>query len=79
MTFDSRDILSPTHTHIKLANGDCVRVDGEGPLALFSSLQLKISLFTPDLTYKLLSISQLTRELNCIVLVNAHGCVMQDA
>lgn len=37
MTFDSRDILFvdlTIHTHIEIANGDCVHVDHEGPIAI---------------------------------------------
>ena len=82
MTFDPRDLLShdPTnYTHIKLANGDHVHVDCEAPIDISSSLKLKHDLLIPILSYKFLSISQLTKVLNCTVLMTAHGCVVQDA
>ena len=82
MIFDLRDLLShdPTnHTLIKLANGDCLREDCEGPIDISSSLKLKHGLLIPNLSYKLISVSQLTKKLNCTVLMIAHGCVVQDA
>ena len=82
MTFDPRDLLShdPTNdTHINLAIGDRACVDCEGPVDISSSLKLKHGLLIPNLSYKLLSISQITKELNRTVLMTAHGCFMQDA
>lgn len=70
MTFDSRDVLShnnTTHTQIKLTTGDCVHVDGEGPVVVSPSVQLNNSFLIPNSPCKLFSISQLTKELNCIV------------
>ena len=82
ITFDSCDILSidpTTHTHIKIANDDIVCVDREGPIAISSCLKLNDGLVIPNFPYKLLFISQLRKELNCTVLITAHGCVVQDA
>ena len=76
MIFLSHD---PTnYTHINLANGDRVCVDQEGPIDISSFLKLKHGLLIPNLSYNLLSISQLTKELNYIVLMTAHSCVVQD-
>ena len=66
MTFDSRDILSTeptTHTHVKMANSECALVDREDPIAISSSPKLKHSLLIPNLSYKLLSIVNLPRNL----------------
>lgn len=82
MTFDSCEILTvdpTTHTHIKIANGDCVCVDREGPIAISLCLNLTKDFFIPNFSHKLLFISQLTKELNCNILMTAHGCVVQDA
>lgn len=82
MTFDSRDILfidPTTHTHIKIANGDSVRMDREGPITISSYLKLNNALVILNLPYKLLSISHLTKELNCTIFMTAHDCVVQDA
>ena len=82
MTCDSQDFLArepTTQTQIKLANGDYVHVDGKSPIAISPSLQLKNGFLIPNLSYKLLSISQLTKELNCTILMTTHGYVVQDA
>ena len=42
-------------------------------------MQLKYCLLIPSLTHKLLSISQLTKELNCIILKTSGGCIVQNA
>ena len=51
----------------------------EGPIRIFLSIQLKNCLVLPNLPYKLLSTSQITKELNCTVLMTANECVVQDA
>ena len=43
------------------------------------SIQLKNCLLIPDLSNKLLSISQLTKELDCNVLLTSFNCIVQDA
>ena len=71
MTFDPHDLLSTnpkTRTYIQTANGECVNVDQSGPVTISPSLKLNNCLLIPSLPYKLLSISQLTRELNCTML-----------
>ena len=54
-------------------------MDQEGPIDISSSLKLKHGLLIPNFSNKLLSVSQLTKELNCTILMTAHGCVVQDA
>ena len=81
MTCDSQDFLArepTTQTQIKLANGDYVHVDGKSPIAISPSLQLKNGFLIPNFSYKLLSINQLTKELNYTVFMTAHGCDVQD-
>ena len=41
-------------------------------------LILKNCLFIPDLSHKLLSDSQLTRDLDCTVLMKPDCCIVQD-
>ena len=82
MTFDPRDLLSTnpkTRTYIQTANGECVSVDQSRPVTISLSLKINNCLLIPNLSHKLLSISQLTRKLNCIVLMSSSGCVVQDA
>ena len=56
-----------------------MNVDQSGPLSISPSLKLNNCLQIPDLSHKLLSISQLTRELNCTVLMTSSDYVVQDA
>ena len=44
-----------------------------------SNLHLSNCLLIPSLSHKLLSISRLTKEVNCIVLMSSSDCVVQDA
>ncbi|XP_057518458.1 uncharacterized protein LOC130799377 [Amaranthus tricolor] len=82
MTYDPSDLISQTHTprhKIHTANGDFVNVTKAGSVAISPSLQLNNCLLIPKLTHKLLSISQLTKELHCTVLMTSTGCTVQDA
>ena len=82
MTFDPMDLLSimpTTRTHIQTANGEYVQVDKIGPIKISLSLHLKNCLLIPSLSHKLLSVSQLTKELNCTILMTSDGCIVQDA
>ena len=56
-----------------------VNVDQFGPVTNSPSLKLNNCLLIPSLSHKLLSISQLTWELNCTVLISSSNCVVQDA
>ena len=82
MTFEPRDLLSTnpkTRTYIQTANGECVNVDRSGPVTISPSLKLDNCLLISSLSHKLLSVSQLTRKLNCTVLMSSSDCVVQDA
>lgn len=82
MISDPCDVLShkpSSHTQIKIATRDCVHVDSEGQIAILPHLKLKHGLLIPNLSHKLHSISQLTKKLDCTVLMTAHGCIVQDA
>ena len=60
-------------------NGEYVPVDQAGPLNISPSLHLKNCLLISSLSHKLLSVSHLTKELNCTVLLTSENCVVQDA
>ena len=82
MTFDPSDFSSthPTnHTHIQMANGECVPVAQAGAVNISPSLHLKNYLLIPSLSHNLLSVSQLTKDLNCTVLLTSENCIVQDA
>ena len=50
-----------------------------GPVNISSPIHLKNCLLIPNLSHKLLSISQLTKELDCTVLMTSTDCIVQDA
>ncbi|CAL9024197.1 unnamed protein product [Prunus brigantina] len=81
MTFDPDDFLNttqPRRTCIANANGVTYPVTGAGTVELSSSLSLSNTLLVPSLSNKLLSVSQLTEQLNCCVLIYPGFCLLQD-
>ena len=80
MSYDPNDFLTrdtPIKTIIKTANGEGIKVSGAGTISLTENLTLKNCLFVPDLSHKLLSVSQLTRDLGCSVLIEPGCCTGQ--
>ncbi|WKA00241.1 hypothetical protein VitviT2T_018620 [Vitis vinifera] len=81
MTYDASDFSersSPRRTSIANANGDISLVKGAGTVMISPALSLTNTLFVPSLSHKLLSVSQVTKELNCIVLIYPTFCLLQD-
>ena len=71
MTFDSRQVspLRPSSQKIvSIANGNTTPIIGEGSLTLTDTLNLHSVLVVPSLYYNLLSDSQITATLSCIVI-----------
>ncbi|KAK1419961.1 hypothetical protein QVD17_29426 [Tagetes erecta] len=81
MTFELSDIKTsskPKLNHIKTANGGIVPVKGGGTIEISPTLKLSNCLYVPSLSHKLLSISHVTKELNCIALMYPTFCILQD-
>ena len=81
MTFDPKDftqISIPRRTNIANANGDIFPVIGAGTVPLSPLLQLPNTLLVPSLSHKLLSVSQITSALNCVVMLYPTFCLLQD-
>jgi hypothetical protein len=81
MTFDDTDFTTrstPRRTCVENANGVVSPVIGAGTVSLSPSLQLSHTLLIPSLSHKLLSVGQVTEELNCVVLIYSHFCLLQD-
>jgi len=81
MTFDATDFSTrstPRHTCVENANGVVSPVTGAGTVSLSPSLQLSHTLLIPSLSHKLLSVGQVTEELNCVVLIYSHFCLLRD-
>ena len=67
-----------TH-YIQTASGDYLDVTHTGRAHITKNLQMENCLLIPKLSQKLLSVSHLTKNLNCTVLMTSHDCVIQDA
>jgi hypothetical protein len=81
MTFDETDFITrslPRRTSVANANGVVSPVTGAGTVSLSPSLQLSHTLLVPSLSHKLMSVSQVTEELNCVVLIYSTFCLLQD-
>ena len=81
MTHDPHDfnrLSTPVKIHIETTNGELVAVQGGGPIVFSKGLKLKNCLYIPALSSKLLSVSQVTNELNCVVLMFPVFCILQD-
>jgi len=81
MTHDPHDFDSlSTHvkTHIETASGELIAVQGGGSIVFSEKLKLKNYLYVPVLSSKLLSVSQVTKELNCVVLMFSNFCILHD-
>lgn len=81
MTYDERDFSqrsTPRRTSIANANGEICSVTGAGTVMLSSEMPLSNTLLVPSLSHKLLSVSQLTKELKCVVIIYPDVCFLQD-
>ena len=82
MTYDPSDIISPTptnQTHIQTANGECVGIIQVDTVDISPSIHLKNYRLIPNLSHKLLYVSQLTKQLHYTVLLTSDSCIVQDA
>jgi len=81
MTYDPSDIKThslTTKTYIQTTDGNLVTIQSSGLAHATPKMPLKNCLLIPKLSHKLLSVSKLTKDLNCTVLMSSTGCVVQD-
>ena len=81
MTFDPCDFsktFQPKWTCIANANGVTYPMTGAGTVDFSPSFSLPNTLLVPSLSNKLLSIGQVTEELNCCVVMYSNFCLFQD-
>ena len=81
MTYDKNVFQYMTTSHreyIATANGTRAPVVGAGTVYLTASLPLHRCLLVPSLSHHLLSIPQLTEQLDCVVLMYPSFCLLQD-
>jgi GAG-pre-integrase domain len=81
MTFNKNDLINfkrPRKNGIVNANGICYPVSTAGDVYLHPNVTLQNTLVVPSLSSKLVSVGQLTKELNCMVNIFPDHCVFQD-
>jgi hypothetical protein len=67
-----------TPTHISVANGKHVHVEGKGQIKLLSENIKSLVLYVPSFPFQLLSIGKVTKTLNCRVIFDSHRVLFQD-
>jgi len=78
MTHDPHDfdnLSTPVKIHIKTTGGELVAVQEGGSIVFSEKLKLKNCLYVPALSLKLFSVSQVIKELNCVVLMFSNFCI----
>ncbi|KAK3035841.1 hypothetical protein RJ639_032978 [Escallonia herrerae] len=81
MTFDSRQVSTlklSSQKFVTTANGTPAPIVGEGHLPLTDNMNLDSVLVVPSLDYNLLSVSQITTALFCVVIFWPNFCVFKD-
>ena len=81
MTFDSTQVSplkSSSQNYVSIANGTSIPIIGEESLSLTNTLNLDSVLVVPSLNYNLLSVSQITIALFCVVIFWPQFCVFKD-
>jgi len=81
MTHDPHDfsnLSTLVKTDIETVSGELVAVQGEGSIIFSKELKLENCVYVSALSSKLLSISQVTKELNCVVLMFPTFCLLLD-
>ena len=68
---------SPDHFKVKITDGSLSVVAGMDTINITPSIILKLVLHVPKLSCNLLSVSKITKDLNCFVNFS-HSCKFQD-
>ena len=63
---------------VRLADGSSSPIVGQGNMSITPTLQLSHVLHAPSFPHNLLSVSRMTKELNCRVIFYPMGCTFQD-
>lgn len=69
---------SPGNHKVRVADGSLSVVAGTGTIKISSNITLKAVLHVPNLSCNLLSISKITKDLDCVINFSASTCVFQD-
>ena len=80
MSFDTSSVskLKPSEKYVvSIANGTQATVVGKGSFSL-NKLNLNYVLKVPSFNFNLISVSQITTSLNCVVIFWPNHCVFKD-
>ncbi|KAF3773350.1 Retrovirus-related Pol polyprotein from transposon TNT 1-94 [Nymphaea thermarum] len=82
MTWDSKLFqeyqLSSGQQHMSMADESSIFVAEKGSLSLLNKYRLHNALHVPNIPVNLLSVSSITKELNCNLIFSADHCSLQD-
>ncbi|CAH9115486.1 unnamed protein product [Cuscuta epithymum] len=79
MSFELSDfdkISKAQKRHVQTANEELLPVQGAGTIKISESLKIPNCLYVPSLAHKLLSVSHVTKELNCTLLMQPSFCML---
>ncbi|MFV0960786.1 hypothetical protein QML37_31170, partial [Klebsiella pneumoniae] len=65
-------------SNVAAANGSPIAVKGSGKVNFFNSPQESHVLILPSLSYNLLSIAKLTKDLDCLAVFSSTNVIFQD-
>ena len=69
---------SPRNHRVKFVDGSYTVIAGIGTIEIGPMISLKEVLHVPNVSYNLISIRKITKELNCLVKFSPTDCVFQD-
>ena len=75
--FSSYTQSSRNH-RVQFANGSYMTIAGIGNIEISPMISLKEVLHVSNLSYNLISISKITKELNCLIKFSPTNCVVFD-
>ena len=79
MTFDSNDFSNatqPRRSYVTNANGVTYSITGAGTVTLSPSFSLSKTLLVPSLSNRLMYVSQVTVDLNCVIVMYSTFCFL---
>ena len=71
-------IPSSNNHRVKVADGSYALVAGIGTVAISPKISLQSVLYVPKLSCNLISISKITKDLECMINFSSTACVFQD-
>ena len=71
-------LTSPPVKSVQVANGNSMPITGAGNVSLSPTFSMSSVLIAPKLSNNLLSISKITKDLNCSVIFHSSHCIFQD-